>query len=128
VHAHLRYAEALAILGDAEALWDALQLASPISVTDRLTHALPRQRNAYFSSSDAAFPDRYAASNDWLRVAAGQIGADGGWRIYSSGPGIFAGLLIRHLFGQRRLWGKHIVQPLLPAAHQGMVMNLNLDA
>jgi cellobiose phosphorylase len=84
-HAHLRYAEAMAILRDAEALWEALQLASPITVTERLAHAGLRQRNAYFSSSDAAVPDRYAASADWQQVKAGQIGAEGGWRIYSSG-------------------------------------------
>jgi cellobiose phosphorylase len=120
VHAHLRYAEAMAILGDAEALWEALQLASPITVTERLAHAGLRQRNAYFSSSDAAFPDRYAASADWQQVKAGQIGTEGGWRIYSSGPGIFISLLVRHLLGHRRLWGEHAVQPLLPAALQGM--------
>ena len=46
VHAHLRYAEAMAILGDAEALWDALQLASPIAVTDtpRACRLAPAQR------------------------------------------------------------------------------------
>jgi cellobiose phosphorylase len=128
VHAQLRYAEAMAILGDAEALWDALQLASPIAVTDRLAHALPRQRNAYFSSSDAVFTDRYAASNDWQRVKAGQIGVDGGWRIYSSGPGIYISLLVRHVLGHRRLWGEHIVRPLLPERLQGMVLDLNFDA
>jgi cellobiose phosphorylase len=125
VHAHLRYAEAMAILGEAEALWDALQLASPITVTDRIAQALPRQRNAYFSSSDAVFADRYAASDDWQQVKAGQIGVDGGWRVYSSGPGIFTSVLVRHLLGHRRLWGEHVVQPLLPAALQEMAMNLN---
>jgi cellobiose phosphorylase len=118
----------MAILGDAEALWDALQLASPIAVTDRLAHALPRQRNAYFSSSDAVFTDRYAASNDWQRVKAGQIGVDGGWRIYSSGPGIYISLLVRHVLGHRRIWGEHIVRPLLPERLQGMVLDLNFDA
>lgn len=125
-HAHLRYAEAMAVLGDAEALWDALQLASPISVTDRLANALPRQRNAYFSSSDAAFPDRYAASEEWQKVGAATIGVDGGWRIYSSGPGIFVNLVIGSLFGRRRLWGKPLEQPLLPAAQQAMAMEAQL--
>jgi cellobiose phosphorylase len=125
VHAHLRYAEAMAIVGDAEALWDALQLASPIAVTNTLAHAGLRQRNAYFSSSDAAFPDRYAASNDWEQVKDANIGVEGGWRIYSSGPGIFTNLLVRHVFGHQRLWGERIVQPLLPAALQAMTMTLN---
>ena len=55
VHAHIRYGEAMAVLGEADALWEALQVANPIAVTDRVAQALPRQRNAYFSSSDAAF-------------------------------------------------------------------------
>ena len=71
VHSHLRYAEAMAVLGEAEALWDALLVANPIAVTDRLAHASLRQRNAYFSSSDAAFQDRYQASAAWDRVKAG---------------------------------------------------------
>ena len=61
VHAHLRYAEAMSALGDSQALWDALVVANPIAVTERLSHASLRQRNAYFSSSDAAFRDRYEA-------------------------------------------------------------------
>jgi cellobiose phosphorylase len=123
VHAHLRYAEAMAILGEAEELWNALQLASPIAVTERLAHALPRQRNAYFSSSDAVFADRYAANKDWRQVKAGQIGVEGGWRVYSSGPGIFISLVVRHLLGHRRIWGRRVVRPCLPAALQGMAMD-----
>jgi cellobiose phosphorylase len=115
VHAHLRYGEALAALGEAEALWEALQVVNPIAVTERLPHAALRQRNAYFSSSDAAFPDRYAASAEWDRVKAGRVAVDGGWRIYSSGPGLYANLLLRHALGRRRYFGERIAAPLLPA-------------
>ena len=65
-------------------------VANPIAVTDELPHASLRQRNAYFSSSDAAFQDRYQASDEWARVKADSIAVDGGWRIYSSGPGLYA--------------------------------------
>jgi 1,2-beta-oligoglucan phosphorylase len=116
VHAHLRYAEAMAVLGEAEALWEALQLANPIAVSDRLAQALPQQRNAYFSSSDAAFPDRYAASAEWQQVKAGKVGVEGGWRIYSSGPGLYTGILVCDVLGLRRNWGKRAARPLLPAA------------
>jgi 1,2-beta-oligoglucan phosphorylase len=114
VHAHLRYGEALAALGEAHALWEALHVVNPIAVTERLAHASPRQRNAYFSSSDAAFPDRYRASAEWPRVKAGEVAVDGGWRIYSSGPGLFMNLLIRHALGIWRHFGERIVQPVLP--------------
>ena len=120
VHSHLRYAEAMSVLGESQALWDALVVANPIAVTDRLTHASLRQRNAYFSSSDAAFRDRYQASDEWARVKAGTIAVDGGWRIYSSGPGLTTNMLIRHLFGARRVFGERIVKPCLPESPPGL--------
>ena len=110
-HSHLRYGEAMSDIGEFEALWEALLVANPIAVTDELPHASLRQRNAYFSSSDAAFQDRYQASNEWARVGANSIAVDGGWRIYSSGPGLYANMLIRHAFGLRRQFGKRIVTP-----------------
>jgi len=122
VHSHLRYAEALSVLGEAQALWDALLVANPIAVTNRLTHASLRQRNAYFSSSDAAFRDRYQASAGWARVKADKIAVDGGWRIYSSGPGLYTNMLIRHVFGARRHFGKHIVKPCLSASEKGLTL------
>jgi 1,2-beta-oligoglucan phosphorylase len=116
VHAHIRYAEAMAVLGEADALWEALQVANPIAVTDRVAQALPRQRNAYFSSSDAMFSDRYEASAEWMRMKDGSIKVDGGWRIYSSGPGIYASLLVCRALGRRRHWGERVTEPVLPAA------------
>jgi cellobiose phosphorylase len=127
VHAHLRYGEAMAAVGDADALWEALMLANPIAVTERLAQASLRQRNAYFSSSDAAFRDRYAASAEWDRVKAGEIALDGGWRIYSSGPGLYANLLLRHVLGQRRHFGERISAPLLPPALGEVTLAMDLD-
>jgi cellobiose phosphorylase len=118
-HAHLRYGEAMATLGQADALWDALLKANPIAVTDVLRQASPRQRNAYFSSSDAAFPDRYQASAEWERVKRGEIAVDGGWRIYSSGPGLYTNMLVRLAFGRRRYFGERIASPLLPSRLKG---------
>lgn len=114
-HSHLRYAEAMSVLGQSETLWDALLIVNPIAVTERLPQAGLRQRNAYFSSSDAAFDDRAQASAEWARVKAGTIAVDGGWRIYSSGPGLYTNMLVQHAFGARRLFGERIVRPGLPA-------------
>ena len=127
VHAHLRYGEALVALGEIDALWEALQMVSPIAVTERLAHASPRQRNAYFSSSDAAFPDRYRASAEWPRVKDGEVAVDGGWRIYSSGPGLYTNLLIRHALGIRRDFGERIVQPLLPQSSGQVALEMTID-
>jgi 1,2-beta-oligoglucan phosphorylase len=123
VHSHLRYAEAMAVLGESQALWDALVAVNPIAVTDRLAHASLRQRNAYFSSSDAAFRDRYQASAEWERVKADSITVDGGWRIYSSGSGLYINMVIQHAFGVRRHFGKRIVKPCLAASQQGLMLD-----
>ncbi|TXI00611.1 MAG: cellobiose phosphorylase, partial [Rhizobium sp.] len=128
VHAHLRYCEALALDDDAEAVWAALALANPIAVSGRVEHASLRQRNTYFSSSDAAFDDRYHASSDWERVKAGDIAVDGGWRIYSSGPGLYTKSLIGNIFGFRRQFGQRIRKPLLPASIGACEVKLDFKA
>jgi cellobiose phosphorylase len=120
VHAHLRYGEAMSVLGDPQGLWDALVVANPIAVTERLDHATLRQRNAYFSSSDAAFRDRYEACAKWDLAKAGDVAVDGGWRIYSSGPGIYVALVIQHALGVRRRLGKRLARRNLPAAQKGL--------
>jgi 1,2-beta-oligoglucan phosphorylase len=119
-HAHLRYAQAMALLGEAQEMWDALLLVNPIAVTERLPEASVRQRNTYFSSSDAAFSDRYQASAEWARVGAGSIAVDGGWRIYSSGPGLYVNVLIMHALGVRREFGARSLKPCLPASLRGL--------
>ena len=85
-----------------------------------MTHASLRQRNAYFSSSDAAFRDRYQASAEWERVKTGAIAVDGGWRIYSSGPGLYPYILIQHVFGHRRRFGEREVKACLPKSEPSL--------
>jgi cellobiose phosphorylase len=108
VHAHIRYCEALAVSGDVDGARAALAFVNPIAVTDLLPQASLRQRNTYFSSSDAAFLDRYQASSEWSRVRDASIATDGGWRIYSSGPGIYTQLFVRHILGRRRAFDAEI--------------------
>ncbi len=99
-HAHLRYAEAVLESGDADRALDLLNLVNPVGITGStdtpgIPNAAPRQANAYFSSSDARFATRYEADAEHHRVFDGTVTVDGGWRIYSSGPGIFLHLLRR---------------------------------
>ena len=120
VHAHLRYAEAMSVLGDSQALWDALALVNPIAVTERVSHASARQRNAYFTSSDAAFHDRYEACAKWGLARSGEVAVEGGWRIYSSGPGVYVSLVVQHALGVRRRFGKRISKRNLPPSQRGL--------
>ena len=86
-HAHLRYAEALARHGDAERLLEALALANPIGVTERVPNARPRQSTCYYSSSDATFADRYEAAEHYGEVMAGHGAARGRLAGLLLGPG-----------------------------------------
>ncbi len=111
VQAHLRYCEAAAILGEADVFWQGLRLVNPIEA-ELAGAAAPRQRNCYYTSSDAAFRDRYEASAEWSRVKGGTVAVEGGWRVYSGGPGLFIDLLIRRVAGRRRHYGEDVISPL----------------
>jgi cellobiose phosphorylase len=110
----------MSVLGEAQALWDALLIVNPIGVTDRLTYASQRQRSSYLSRSDAAFQDRYQASAEWTRVKDETIAVDGAWRIYSGGPRLYTNMLVRHALGIRRDFVKRILKPLLPPSQKGL--------
>lgn len=127
MHAHLRYAEMLAHLGQAEAFFEALAKAHPLGIQQLVRQASLRQANCYFSSSDAAFADRYRASADYEQVGQGQVALDGGWRIYSSGPGIALGLIVNRLLGQRRERGLLILDPVMPQGLDGLRSSLALS-
>jgi cellobiose phosphorylase len=120
MHAHLRYAQALAHLGEAERFFEALCQANPIGIRSVVPAATMRQSNCYYSSSDAAFADRYQASAEYGRVARGAIALDGGWRVYSSGAGISLGLILRRFLGLSFESSAWVLDPVMPAALDGL--------
>ncbi len=128
VHAHLRYAEAMAVLGEADALWEALQLASPIR-RDGPRSPMPRLASATPISAAATRRSRTAMRQapTVAQVKAGTIGVDGGWRIYSSGPGLYTGILVCDVLGQRRCWGQNVGRPLLPVDHNDLTGEMIID-
>src|SRR5690606_33098089 len=125
-HAHLRYAEAMAHLGDADAFFLALRQANPVGLRDVVPNARLRQANCYTSSSDAAFPDRYAAAADYDAVRTGAVAVEGGWRVYSSGAGIFVRLLRERLLGLRLAATALVIDPVLPRALDGLAATVVL--
>jgi cellobiose phosphorylase len=120
VHAHLRFAEALARLGDAEGFWLALRQAIPVSLRDVVENARLRQANCYTSSSDAAFPDRHQAAARYDEVKTGAVAVEGGWRVYSSGPGIAVRLVRECLLGLRLTRAELGIDPVLPRGLDGL--------
>jgi cellobiose phosphorylase len=119
-HAHLRWAEALAHLGEGEAFFLALQQGNPAGLRDVVPNARPRQANCYTSSSDADFPDRYAASARYDEVTTGTVAVEGGWRVYSSGAGIAVRLVRERLLGLRPGRATLGLDPVLPRALDGL--------
>ena len=126
VHAHLRYAEALAKVGEAEGLWTALQVVNPVGLAEVVRQAEPRQSNVYFSSSDADFADRYEATARWPELRAGQVGVRGGWRLYSSGPGMFLHNVRTCLLGIRESFGDLVFDPVMPKSLDGLIATMTL--
>lgn len=120
VHAHIRYLEAMARLGRGEKLWKGILQVNPILLSETVPNAALRQSNAYFSSSDADVADRYEFSSRFEELRKAEIAAKGGWRIYSSGPGIYLGRIIRDLLGIR-ISAEHVeLNPVLPGELDGL--------
>ncbi len=126
VHAHLRYAEALGKVGDADRLWEALQVVNPVALKELLPHAAARQANVYFSSSDAAFEDRLVAAREWGRLRTGEVAVRAGWRLYSSGPGLYLHKIRSCLVGLRESFDQVVFDPVLPHRLDGLVVEAAL--
>jgi cellobiose phosphorylase len=126
MHAHLRFAQALAHMGEAERFFHALCQANPIGIGSIVPTATVRQANCYYSSSDAAFEDRYQASEQYERIARGAIDLDGGWRVYSSGAGIALSLIVRRFLGLNPEAAVVRLDPVIPAALDGLKVQTTL--
>lgn len=125
-HAHVRYIEALARAGDADGAWEQLLRIDPIGMAKRVPRANLRQSNTYFSSSDAAFADRQDAEVRYADFLAGNVAAEGGWRIYSSGPGLLLRIIREQILGVRTRAASVEFDPVLPASLTGMSAEMSL--
>jgi 1,2-beta-oligoglucan phosphorylase len=126
VHEHIRYAEALAKTGKADAFVKALRQAIPVGYRDIVPCGDIRQSNCYYSSSDAVFRNRYEADEKYDDVITGKMTLRGGWRVYSSGPGIYIGIIITRLLGIRVEADKITIDPVLPRSIDGLSVSLEL--
>ncbi|MGG6312846.1 GH36-type glycosyl hydrolase domain-containing protein [Paenibacillus macerans] len=120
VHAHIRFIEAMAKLGKADEAWKGLHMINPVGLKDVVPNAELRQSNAYFSSSDGKFATRYEADERFGELRSGTVPVKGGWRIYSSGPGIYMNQLISNCLGIRSHGEDLVIDPVLPPHLDGL--------
>ncbi|NOU19600.1 MAG: hypothetical protein HOO91_18745 [Bacteroidales bacterium] len=125
VHEHIRYAESLAIMGKADDFVKALRQTNPVAYRDIVTCGDIRQSNCYYSSSDVAFKNRYEADEHYDEIKTGSLTLRGGWRVYSSGPGIYIGIIISRLLGLRTEFGNTIIDPVIPNSLNGLFTSID---
>jgi len=125
VHEHIRYAESQARAGRADAFLKALRQANPVAYRDIVPCGDIRQSNCYYSSSDVIFKNRYEADERYEEIKTGKITLKGGWRVYSSGPGIYIGLIVTRLFGLRTEFGNIILDPVIPHSLDGLSASMD---
>lgn len=126
VHAHIRYAEAMAKIGQTNEAWNALQIINPIQIKNYVSNSELRQANVYFSSSDGDFKTRYEAQENFGKLREGNVNVKGGWRIYSSGPGIYLNQLITNVLGIREDAKTIVLDPILPQSLDGLRMEYKI--
>lgn len=125
VHEHIRYAESQARIGSADNFLKALRQAIPVAYRDIVPCGDIRQANCYYSSSDVTFKSRYEADERYDDIKKGNIVLKGGWRIYSSGPGIYVSMIVSRLLGLRLEFGNIIVDPVIPHKLDGLSASMD---
>ena len=126
MHEHIRYAESQARTGRADAFLKALRQANPVAYKDIVPCGDIRQSNCYYTSSDVNFKNRYEADELYEEIKSGKLTLKGGWRVYSSGPGIYIDLVVSRLLGLRLESGNIIIDPVIPYALDGLMTSLTL--
>ena len=125
VHAHLRFAEAMTVLNDSSALYR-LNQVQPIDTNEYVRTSNLRQRNSYFSSSEGAFKTRYEFQENFDKLKKGTVQTKSGWRIYSSGPGIYLNQLLRNVIGIKVNKSEVIFAPVLDKDFNNTILELSI--
>ncbi len=125
IHEHIRYAESQARLGNADAFVKALRQAIPVDYRKLVPCGDIRQANCYYSSSDVTFKSRYEADERYDEIKTGNLTLKGGWRVYSSGPGIYVSMIITRLLGIRIEFEHVVLDPVIPFSMDGLTASLD---
>ena len=125
-HAHIRFIEALAKMGKVDEVYDNLYKILPVGIQGAVPNADLRQSNAYFSSSDGKFNSRYDAYENFEKLMTGEVEVKGGWKIYSSGPGIYINQVISNVLGVRFQGDSLVLDPVVSKKMGKVTLNFRL--
>lgn len=125
IHEHIRYAESQARIGNAEVFVNALRQAIPVGYHEIVPNGDTRQANCYYSSSDVTFKTRYEADERYHEINSGSLTLKGGWRVYSSGPGIYVSMIVSRLLGLQVEYGQILIDPVLPRSMDGLTASMD---
>ena len=64
--------------------------------------------------------------NRWQELREGKVAVRGGWRLYSSGPGLFINKVRSCLLGLRESFGDVVIDPVLPRSLDGLTVEAQL--
>ncbi|MBQ7307354.1 MAG: hypothetical protein IJW82_02395 [Clostridia bacterium] len=73
VHAHIRYCESMAKIGNNTNLYKGLNCILPINIKDNVSNSSLIQSNVYFSSSDGDFLNRYDAYENFRKLKTKEV-------------------------------------------------------
>lgn len=127
VHAHIRYIESMTTIKKGSRAYEGLNVVNPFIIRDQVKNAAYRQSNSYFSSSEGDFDNRYVYEEGFKKLFTGDVAVRGGWRIYSSGPGIYLNQLISNYFGIKLLKEGILINTAIGAELDGLNINLNYN-
>ncbi len=106
------------------ALLTALAKASPVGVETLVPQARPRQTQLLLLLLRRRLRRPLRRPGAVCRAARRHVPLEGGWRVYSSGPGLVLRLVVEVLLGFRARHDGVEVDPVLPAGLDGLVAHV----
>lgn len=111
-------------MGKADAFLKALHQAIPIACREIVPSGDFRQSNCYYSSSEVVFKNCYEVDEHYKDIIDGKIMLRRGWRVYSSGPGIYIAMIVSRLLGLRTEFGNTIIDPVVSEILDGLIATI----
>ena len=126
-HEQVRFLEAMATIKNADEVWKTANRINPILLSEYVKNNALRQSNVYFTSNDAAFDNRYEACENFYKIKSGDIPIKSGWRLYSSGSGIFINQFISKMLGLKLKGDIVCIEPVLPKELDGLLFSYRIN-